>query len=184
MIFMLQPWQLPFAILSGWIRYRQQQIIEFQNDQIQSQIKQWDKRIISDTTVGNVLNIEPTSDRQRQTTWDTFLRTSYVVFVARSLQFKANERLSSIKWAMVDFELAKLFPSPFEQIELDCFPGSGGNSRGSINGIEKGFSARGAQRPNYAFGSLKVAMQELFKSVTTKKIAQTRYKLERRTNKE
>ena len=32
--------------------------------------------------------------------------------------FKANERPSSIKWATVDFELAKLFPSPAEHIEL------------------------------------------------------------------
>ncbi len=94
--------------------------------------------------------------------------------------FKANERLSSIKWATVDFELAKLFPSPFEHIELACFPTGGGNSRGNINGIEKGFSARGPQQPNYAFGSPKVAMQELFKSVSADKSAQTRYQLERK----
>ena len=36
--------------------------------------------------------------------------------------FKANERPSSIKWATVDFELAKLFPSPADHIELACFP--------------------------------------------------------------
>ena len=30
--------------------------------------------------------------------------------------FKANERPSSIKWATVDFELAKLFPSPADHI--------------------------------------------------------------------
>lgn len=94
--------------------------------------------------------------------------------------FKANERLSSIKWATVDFELAKLFPSPFHHIELACFPSSGGNSRGNIDGIEKGFSARGPQQPNYAFGSPKVAMQELFKSVSANQDAQTRYKLERK----
>lgn len=93
--------------------------------------------------------------------------------------FKANERLSSIKWATVDFELAKLFPSPFEHIELACFPGGGGNSRGNINGIEKGFSARGAQQPNYAFGSPKVAMQELFKSVSDDEAAKVLYKLDR-----
>lgn len=94
--------------------------------------------------------------------------------------YKANERLSSIKWATVDFELAKLFPSPFGHIELACFPGGGGNSRGNINGIEKGFSARGPQQPNYAFGSPKVAMQELFKSVATDKSSQASYELERR----
>lgn len=93
--------------------------------------------------------------------------------------FKANERLSSIKWATVDFELAKLFPSPFEHIEFACFPGEGGNSRGNINGIEKGFSARGAQQPNYAFGSPKVAMQELFKSVSAEKSDRTQYALQR-----
>ena len=94
--------------------------------------------------------------------------------------FKANERLSSIKWATVDFELAKLFPSPFGHIEFACFPSGGGNSRGNINGIEKGFSARGPQQPNHAFGSPKVAMQELYKSVATDQSAQTRYQLERR----
>ena len=94
--------------------------------------------------------------------------------------FKANERLSSIKWATVDFELAKLFPSPFGHIEFACFPSGGGNSRGNINGIEKGFSARGPQQPNYAFGSPKVAMQELFKSVSAEQTAQTQYELERR----
>lgn len=94
--------------------------------------------------------------------------------------FKANERLSSIKWATVDFELAKMFPSPFEHIELACFPSGGGNSRGNINGIEKGFSARGPQQPNYAFGSPKVAMQELFKSVSADQSARTQYQLERK----
>jgi hypothetical protein len=93
--------------------------------------------------------------------------------------YKANERLSSIKWATVDFELAKLFPSPFEHIELACFPSGGGNARGNINGIEKGFSARGPQQPNHAFGSPKVAMQELFKSVSSNKNDQIKYKLDR-----
>ncbi len=94
--------------------------------------------------------------------------------------FKANERLSSIKWATVDFELAKLFPSPFGHIEFACFPTGGGNSRGNINGIEKGFSARGPQQPNYAFGSPKVAMQELYKSVSSDPTAQAQYQLEGR----
>ncbi len=95
--------------------------------------------------------------------------------------YKANERLSSIKWATVDFELAKMFPSPFGHIELACFPGGGGNARGNINGIEKGFSARGPQQPNYAFGSPKVAVQELFKSVARDAAAKTGYELERQT---
>lgn len=94
--------------------------------------------------------------------------------------YKANERLSSIKWATIDFELAKLFPSSLEHIELACFPSGGGNSRGNINGIEKGFSARGPQQPNYAFGSPKVAIEELFKSVLSDKESKIQYQLERR----
>jgi hypothetical protein len=94
--------------------------------------------------------------------------------------YAATERLSSIKWATVDFELARMFPSPLEHIELACFPIDGGNSRGNINGIEKGFSARGPQQPNYAFGSPKVALEELFKSVANDQTARTRYELERK----
>ena len=94
--------------------------------------------------------------------------------------FKANERVSSIKWATVDFELAKLFPSPAEHIELACFPLGGGNPRGSLDGIATGFSARGPQQPNYAFGSPRVALQELFKSVSTDRTAQTQYQLDRK----
>lgn len=94
--------------------------------------------------------------------------------------YKANQRLSSIKWATVDFELAKLFPSPLEHIELACFPSGGGNSRGNINGIEKGFSARGAQQPNYAFGSPDIAIKKLFKSVSNTEDAKMQYELERK----
>lgn len=94
--------------------------------------------------------------------------------------YKANERPSSIKWATVDFELARLFPSPFEHIELACFPDGGGNARGNIEGIDVGFSARGAGIPNYAFGSPRVALRELFKSVAAEKQDQTRYALERK----
>ncbi len=93
--------------------------------------------------------------------------------------FKANERISSIKWATVDFELAKLFPSPMEHIELACFPLGGGNARGTLNGIATGFSARGPQQPNYAFGSPKVAVQELFKSVSADKTVQAQAQLAR-----
>lgn len=93
--------------------------------------------------------------------------------------FKANERISSIKWATVDFELAKLFPSPMEHVELACFPLGGGNARGTLNGIATGFSARGPQQPNYAFGSPKVAVQELFKSVSADKTVQAQARLGR-----
>lgn len=94
--------------------------------------------------------------------------------------YKANQRLSTLKWATVDFELARLFPSPLEHIELACFPEGGGNARGNINGIEKGFSARGPQQPNYAFGSPKIAMAELFKSIADDKDGQIEFELERR----
>ena len=94
--------------------------------------------------------------------------------------FKANERLSSIKWATVDFELAKLFPSPANHIELACFPDGGGNARGSLEGIATGFSASGPQQPNYAFGSPRIALEELFKSVTTDPKARTQYQLDRK----
>jgi len=94
--------------------------------------------------------------------------------------YKANEALTSIKWATVDFEFARMFPSPLEHIELACFPSDGGNARGNINGIEKGFSARGPQQPNYAFGSPKIALQELFKSVSSNQSDRVQYELERR----
>ena len=94
--------------------------------------------------------------------------------------FKANERVSSIKWATVDFELAKLFPSPVEHIELACFPLGGGNARGALDGIAQGFSARGPQQPNYAYGSPRVALAELFKSVSAETTAQTQYQLDRK----
>ncbi len=93
--------------------------------------------------------------------------------------YKANERLSSIKWATVDFELAKLYPAAVQHIELACFPSGGGNPRGNINAIDKGFSARGPQQPNFAYGSPKVAIKELFKSVAAEKSQKTGYELER-----
>ena len=94
--------------------------------------------------------------------------------------YKANERPSSIKWATVDFELARLFPSPMEHIELACFPTDGGNARGNLDGIAKGFSARGPQQPNYAFGSPKIAVEEIFKSVAADKTGQVQYQLQRK----
>jgi len=93
--------------------------------------------------------------------------------------YKANEAVSSIKWATVDFELARLFPSPLGHIELACFPSGGGNARGNVNGIEAGFSARGPQQPNMAYGSPKVALRELFKLVSSDKKDQIQYELER-----
>jgi hypothetical protein len=90
--------------------------------------------------------------------------------------FKATERIGSIKWATVDFELAKLFPSPMEHIELACLALGSGKS---VEGIATGFSARGPQQPNYAFASPKVAAQELFKSVSNDKSLQAESQLGR-----
>jgi hypothetical protein len=90
--------------------------------------------------------------------------------------FKATERISSIKWATVDFELAKLFPSPMEHIELACLALSSGKS---VEGIATGFSARGPQQPNYAFASPKVAVRELFKSFSNDKSLQAESQLGR-----
>lgn len=42
----LQPWQLLFAVLSGWVHRRQQQIIEFQNSQIISLMQSQGKKRI------------------------------------------------------------------------------------------------------------------------------------------
>ncbi len=42
----LQPWQLLFAILSGWIHRRQQEITEFQNDQIKALLTKLGKKRI------------------------------------------------------------------------------------------------------------------------------------------
>lgn len=94
--------------------------------------------------------------------------------------YKANEALSSIKWATVDFELARMFPSPLEHVELACFPSGGGNARGNVDGIETGFSARGPAQPNLAYGSPRVALRELFKVVSDDPRDRVQYELERR----
>jgi hypothetical protein len=67
-----------------------------------------------------------------------------------------------------------------EHIELACFPTDGGNARGGLDGIAKGFSARGPQQPNYAFGGPGIAVNEIFKSVSSNKNDQVRYELERK----
>jgi putative transposase len=49
MSFVLQPWQLLFTILIGWVNRRQQQIIEFQNDQIAALLKAFGKKRLLST---------------------------------------------------------------------------------------------------------------------------------------
>jgi len=44
MNFILQPWHLVFVILSGLVNQRQQQIIEFQNTQIEALLKKLGKK--------------------------------------------------------------------------------------------------------------------------------------------
>jgi hypothetical protein len=72
--------------------------------------------------------------------------------------FKSNRNtLSAIKRTTIDFELAKLFPSPFGHVELSF---AGGRS-----GIVSGYSAPAAQTRNYCYADPDTARSELFKSV-------------------
>ncbi|MDP7356796.1 MAG: DUF1552 domain-containing protein, partial [Pseudomonadales bacterium] len=71
--------------------------------------------------------------------------------------------LSNIKWATVDFELAKLFPSPFGHVEMSLAVPHG---RGHRTGIVSGYSAPAAKQRNYCYADPMTAYQDLFKSVT------------------
>jgi hypothetical protein len=73
--------------------------------------------------------------------------------------------LSNIKWATVDYELAKLFPSPFGHVEMSLATPHGREFR---TGIVSGYSAPGAQQRNYCYADPMTAYNELFKSVTNK----------------
>lgn len=79
--------------------------------------------------------------------------------------YKAGRNtLSGIKRATVDFELAKLFPSPFGHVELSLASGSGQVEFRS--GIVSGFSAPAPHQRNYCYADPQTAFNELFKSVT------------------
>lgn len=72
--------------------------------------------------------------------------------------FKSNRNtLSAIKRTTVDFELAKLFPSPFGHVELSFAQGR--------TGIVSGYSAPAPQTRNYCYADPETARSELFKSV-------------------
>ncbi len=71
--------------------------------------------------------------------------------------------LSNIKRATVDFELAKLSPSPFGHVEMSLAAPHGRETR---TGIVSGFSAPGPQQRNYCYADPMTAYKELFKSVT------------------
>jgi hypothetical protein len=76
--------------------------------------------------------------------------------------YKAGRNiLSNIKWATVDFELAKLFPSPYGHVEMSL-----ASVNGSGGGIVSGMSAPAAQQRNYCYADPMTAYNELFKSVT------------------
>lgn len=71
--------------------------------------------------------------------------------------------LSNIKRATVDFELARLFPSPFGHIEMSLAVPHGRDHR---TGIVSGYSAPAPQQRNYCYADPMTAYNELFKSVT------------------
>ena len=72
--------------------------------------------------------------------------------------FKSNRNtLSAIKRTTIDFELAKLFPSPFGHVELSF--------AGGRTGIVEGYSAPAPQTRNYCYADPDTARSELFKSV-------------------
>lgn len=76
--------------------------------------------------------------------------------------YKSNRNsLSSLKRATIDFELAKLFPSPFGHVELSLT----GNYSSFRTGIVSGYSAPGPYQRNYCYADPQTAYNELFKSV-------------------
>lgn len=76
--------------------------------------------------------------------------------------FKSGRNsLSGIKRATIDFELAKLNPSPFGHVELSLT----GNYSSFRKGIVPGYSAPAAHQRNYCYADPQTAFNELFKSV-------------------
>lgn len=72
--------------------------------------------------------------------------------------FKSQRNtLSAIKRTTIDYELAKLFPSPFGHVELSF--------AGGRTGIVDGFSAPAPHTRNYCYADPETARNELFKSV-------------------
>jgi hypothetical protein len=78
--------------------------------------------------------------------------------------FKSNRNsLSGIKRATIDFELAKLFPSPFGHVELSL---AGDGKGGYRTGIVSGYSASAPHQRNYCYADPETAHKELFSAVT------------------
>ncbi|MDA1012823.1 MAG: DUF1552 domain-containing protein [Planctomycetota bacterium] len=79
--------------------------------------------------------------------------------------YKAGRNvISGIKRTTVDFELARLFPSPFGHVELSLASGSG--TVAFRTGIVSGFSAPAEHQRNFCYADPQTAYDELFKSVT------------------
>lgn len=70
--------------------------------------------------------------------------------------------LSGIKRATIDFEIARLSPSPFGHVELSLT----GNYSSFRKGIVAGYSAPSPHQRNYCYADPQTAYDELFKSVT------------------
>lgn len=70
--------------------------------------------------------------------------------------------LGNIKRATIDFELAKLFPSPFGHVEMSLAVPHGRDHR---TGIVSGYSAPAPKQRNYCYADPMTAWNELFKSV-------------------
>lgn len=86
--------------------------------------------------------------------------------------YKAGRNvLSGIKRATVDFELARLFPSPFGHVEVSL--ASAGSGVSFRQGIVAGFSAPAAHQRNYCYADPMTAWNELFKSVTNTAAAES-----------
>ena len=84
--------------------------------------------------------------------------------------YKAGRNvINGIKRATIDFELAKLFPSPFGHVE--CSLASGSGTVAFRSGIVSGFSAPTRHQRNYCYADPQTAYNELFKSVTNKSAA-------------
>ena len=76
--------------------------------------------------------------------------------------FKSGRNsLSGIKRATIDFELARLFPSPFGHVELSLT----GNYSTFRTGIVAGYSAPAPHQRNYCYADPQTAYNELFKTV-------------------
>lgn len=86
--------------------------------------------------------------------------------------YKAGRNvLSGIKRTTVDFELARLFPSPFGHVEVSL--ASAGSGVAFRQGIVAGFSAPAAHQRNYCYADPMTAWNELFKSVTNTAAAES-----------